>query len=88
MYLFEVMNKQIQLQPAIACSKSTIKTLEQGVKGVLPLRIRVATSIFDHAQPKIFQSTFNFHEFVSECKESGYFIKMFWRYRQFENPAI
>ena len=30
---------------------------------------RLATSIFEHAQPKNFQSAFNFHEFVSTCKK-------------------
>ena len=34
--------------------------------------LRVATLIFDHAQPSIFQSTFNFHEFVSICKKLGF----------------
>ena len=29
----------------------------------------MATPIFDHAQPNIFQSTFNFHEFPSTCKK-------------------
>ena len=31
--------------------------------------------------PKNVQSTFNFCEFLSNRKESGYFIYFFWRYR-------
>ena len=49
---------------------------------------RVDTSIYDHAHPNIFQSTFNFTEFVSTCKNSGFFIFSFQRYNLFKNPAI
>ena len=37
---------------------------------------------------KLFQSSFDFHEVVSTCKNSGYFIKLFWIYNWFKNPAI
>ena len=46
------------------------------------------TPISDHAQLKIFWSTFNLCEFVSKCKKSGYFIDLFWRYGWLKNPAI
>ena len=40
----------------------------------------MATPIFYHAYLKIFQSTCNFHEFVSStCTKSGYFINLFRR---------
>lgn len=31
-------------------------------------------------QPKVFQCTFNFHEFLSSCKKSIYFSLLFLRY--------
>ena len=36
----------------------------------------MATSIFDHAHAKIFQSTLNFYESASICKKSGFIIKI------------
>ena len=50
--------------------------------------IRQVMSIFDHDHPKRFWSTFDLCEFVSTCKESGYFITFFWRYSWLKNPAI
>ena len=41
---------------------------------------RVGTPIYDHAYPNIFQSTFNFNEFVSTSKKSDFFIILFQRY--------
>ena len=41
---------------------------------------RMATHIFPHNHPNIFQSTFNFHESVSICKKAGYFIILFYEY--------
>ena len=38
---------------------------------------RVGTPIYDHAHSNIFQSTFNFNEFVSTCKKSKFFIILF-----------
>ena len=38
---------------------------------------RVATSILDHANRNIFQSTFNLHESVWTFKKSGFFIILF-----------
>ena len=35
---------------------------------------------FDQAHPSIFQSTFNFHEFVLTSKKSGYFMIFFYRF--------
>ena len=35
-----------------------------------------------------FWSTFNLCKFVSTCKQSGYFIDLFWRYGWSKNPAI
>ena len=49
---------------------------------------KLAKLIFDHALPKTCQSTFNFCEFVSTCKKSGYFIDLFWRYGWLKYPAI
>ena len=49
---------------------------------------RVATSIFDLTYTNIFHSTFNFCEFVSTCKKSGYFITLFQRYIWLKNPVI
>ena len=49
---------------------------------------RMATPIFDHTHQNIFQSTFNFHESVSTCKKSGFFIILFQRCSQFKNHAI
>ena len=48
----------------------------------------LVTPIFDHAHPKYFWSTFNLCKFVSTCKESGYFIDLFWRCGWLKNPAI
>ena len=39
----------------------------------------LTTPIFDHNQPKNFQSAFNFCEFVSTCKKWSCFIYWFWR---------
>ena len=44
--------------------------------------------IFDHTHTDILLSTFNFHEFVSTCKKSGYFIILFKIYIWLRNPAI
>ena len=46
--------------------------------------------LHQHAKnwPKIFQSTFNFCEFVSTCKKWGWFIDLHWRYAWFKNLAI
>ena len=43
-----------------------------------------------HSWPhtKIFHSTFNFREFVSTCKKSGYFITSFQRSIWLKNPVI
>ena len=38
----------------------------------------VAT-LFYHVQPKKFQGTFNFSEFMLACKKLGCFINLFWR---------
>ena len=38
---------------------------------------RVVKRIFDYALSNIFQSTFNFHESVSTCKKSSFFITLF-----------
>ena len=50
--------------------------------------ITVGTPIYDHAHPSIFQPTFNFNEFVSTCKKSGFFIFLFQKYILFKHPAI
>ena len=39
-------------------------------------------AIFDHAHPKIIESTFNVPEFGPACKKSVYFICSFLRYIQ------
>ena len=41
---------------------------------------KVATTIFDHANPKKFWSIFNLEEFASTCKKSRYFTNLFWGY--------
>ena len=50
--------------------------------------LRLATPIFDHAHPRKFLSTFNYYQLVSTCKNSGYFIDLFWRYGWLKNPTI
>ena len=40
----------------------------------------VVTPIYEHSHPNVFQSTFNFSEFVSTCKKSDFFIILFQRY--------
>ena len=49
---------------------------------------KLATTIFNHAQPKTFRSTFNFCEFVSTCKKWGCFIDLFWTNGWFKKLAI
>ena len=44
------------------------------------------TTIYDHTHPKIFQSTFNFNEFVITCKKSGFFNILLKRHIWFKNP--
>ena len=46
------------------------------------------TLIYEHAHPNIFRSAFNFNEFLSTCKKSGFFIFSFQRCNLFKNPAI
>ena len=41
-----------------------------------------------HVNTKMFWETFNLRGFVSACKESGYFIDLFWRYGWLKNPKI
>ena len=48
----------------------------------------MATLIFDHAHPNIFQSTSIFYESLSIWKKSSFFIILFQRYSQFKNTAI
>ena len=43
----------------------------------------LATPIFDHAQPKKFQSPFNLCEIIPACKKSFSFISSFLRYSWF-----
>ena len=46
---------------------------------------RVGTTIYDHIHPSIFQSTFNFDEFVSTCKKIRLF-HLFVLEILFKNP--
>ena len=49
---------------------------------------RLAMAISEHAQLKLFWSTFNLCELVSTYKKPGYFIDLFWRYGWLNNLAI
>ena len=40
-------------------------------------KTKKAMLIFDHGHSNIFRQTFNFHESVSACKKSGFFIILF-----------
>ena len=47
----------------------------------------MATSISDHAHPKIIEITFSFPEFTPACKISAHSIYSFLRYSQFQSSV-
>ena len=50
---------------------------------------RLATPVFDHAQPKIFfDQLLIYVNLYQHTKRKGYFNDMFWRYGWLKNPAV
>ena len=69
----------------LTCKKSLLHSLIVEIQPVLEScnknnHMRFLTT----ANAQIYQSTCDFHEFVSTCRKSGYFIISFQRYSSFE----